>query len=108
MDSGGRFGGAWALSASKRMAAVECSRRASGTTGIKAATGLSELAEREVDQLSGWAAATWVAMALAQQTPWLLLDEPTTYLDIAHQIELLELFTQLNREHGRTFSRSAA
>ena len=43
----------------------------------------------------------WVAMALAQQTPILLLDEPTTFLDIAHQVELLDLFTDLNRE-GRT------
>jgi iron complex transport system ATP-binding protein len=41
-------------------------------------------------------------MALAQQTPLLLLDEPTTYLDIAHQIELLDLFRQLNRERGQT------
>lgn len=41
-------------------------------------------------------------MALAQQTPYLLLDEPTTYLDIAHQIELLNLFRKLNREENRT------
>lgn len=68
-----------------------------------AATGVSDLAERAVEQLSGGQRQrVWVAMALAQETPLLLLDEPTTYLDIAHQIELLELFRQLNREHGRS------
>jgi iron complex transport system ATP-binding protein len=41
-------------------------------------------------------------MVLAQQTPLLLLDEPTTFLDIAHQIELLELFSELNADHGHT------
>ncbi|HBW40363.1 MAG TPA: Fe(3+)-dicitrate ABC transporter ATP-binding protein, partial [Leclercia adecarboxylata] len=44
----------------------------------------------------------WIAMVLAQQTPLLLLDEPTTWLDIAHQIELLELMQDLNQQHGRT------
>lgn len=68
-----------------------------------AATGVSELAARNVDELSGGQRQrVWVAMALAQETPLLLLDEPTTYLDIAHQIELLELFRQLNRAHGRS------
>ena len=68
-----------------------------------AATGVTELAEREVDQLSGGQRQrVWVALVLAQQTPWLLLDEPTTFLDIAHQIELLELFCTLNRQGGRT------
>jgi len=62
-----------------------------------AATGVSELSGRLVDELSGGQRQrVWVAMVLAQQTPLLLLDEPTTYLDIAHQIELLELFTDLN------------
>ena len=42
------------------------------------------------------------AMALAQETPLLLMDEPTTFLDIAHQVELLDLFAELNREHGHT------
>ncbi|CUY13081.1 Probable siderophore transport system ATP-binding protein YusV [Serratia marcescens] len=68
-----------------------------------AATNVSQLADRSVDELSGGQRQrVWVAMALAQQTPLLLLDEPTTYLDIAHQIELLDLFRQLNREHGQT------
>ncbi|QHW33631.1 ABC transporter ATP-binding protein [Paenibacillus rhizovicinus] len=65
-------------------------------------TDTSELSHRLVDELSGGQRQrVWVAMALAQQTPLLLLDEPTTYLDIAHQIELLELFKDLN-ERGRT------
>ncbi|WP_051319166.1 ABC transporter ATP-binding protein [Chitinimonas koreensis] len=68
-----------------------------------AATGVAELADRAVDELSGGQRQrVWVAMALAQETPLLLLDEPTTFLDIAHQIELLELFRQLNRDTGRT------
>lgn len=65
-------------------------------------TNTTELANRYVDELSGGQRQrVWVAMVLAQQTPLLLLDEPTTYLDIAHQIELLELFTDLN-EQGHT------
>lgn len=65
-------------------------------------TDTSELSHRFVDELSGGQRQrVWVAMALAQQTPLLLLDEPTTYLDIAHQIDLLELFKDLN-EQGRT------
>lgn len=67
-----------------------------------AATGVDTLAERPVDELSGGQRQrVWVAMALAQETPILLLDEPTTFLDIAHQIELLDLFARLHRE-GRT------
>ncbi|MFF8958070.1 ABC transporter ATP-binding protein [Streptomyces sp. NPDC014894] len=66
------------------------------------ATDVSALSGRPVDELSGGQRQrVWVAMVLAQETPLLLLDEPTTFLDIAHQIELLELFTRLNRE-GRT------
>lgn len=66
------------------------------------ATGMVELADRPVDELSGGQRQrAWIAMALAQQTPLLLLDEPTTYLDIAHQIEVLELCAALQRE-GRT------
>lgn len=68
-----------------------------------ASTGLLELAERELDQLSGGQRQrAWIAMALAQETPLLLLDEPTTYLDIAHQLEVLDLLRKLNTEQGRT------
>jgi len=66
------------------------------------ATGITDLSGRLVDELSGGQRQrVWVAMVLAQQTPLLLLDEPTTFLDIAHQIELMELFTDLN-EQGST------
>lgn len=62
-----------------------------------------ELAERELDELSGGQRQrVWIAMALAQQTPLLLLDEPTTYLDMAHQVEVLDLVTELNRSRGTT------
>ncbi|WP_088014474.1 ABC transporter ATP-binding protein [Gottfriedia acidiceleris] len=62
-------------------------------------TNTSDLSHRYVDELSGGQRQrVWVAMVLAQQTPMLLLDEPTTYLDIAHQIELLELFKDLNQQ----------
>lgn len=68
-----------------------------------AATGVTALAGRPVDELSGGQRQrVWVAMVLAQQTPLVLLDEPTTFLDIAHQIELLDLFAELNAEQGRT------
>lgn len=67
-----------------------------------AATHVTSLSGRLVDELSGGQRQrVWVAMALAQETGILLLDEPTTFLDITHQIELLELFTDLNRD-GRT------
>lgn len=66
------------------------------------ATSTTELSTRLVDELSGGQRQrVWVAMALAQETPLLLLDEPTTFLDIAHQIALLELFRRLH-ENGRT------
>ena len=68
-----------------------------------AATNVSDLADRAVDELSGGQRQrVWLAMALAQQTPILLLDEPTTYLDIAHQIEMLDLCADLNARQGRT------
>lgn len=67
------------------------------------ATGTDTLVERRVDTLSGGQRQrVWLAMVLAQQTPTLLLDEPTTWLDIAHQIELLELMNHLRSEHGKT------
>ncbi|KQX54923.1 ABC transporter [Streptomyces sp. Root66D1] len=67
------------------------------------ATGVAELAERYVDELSGGQRQrVWIAMALAQQTPLLLLDEPTTYLDIQHQIDVLDLCAELHETQGRT------
>lgn len=67
------------------------------------AASVVELADQSVDSLSGGQRQrVWIAMVLAQQTPTLMLDEPTTYLDIAHQIELLDLFKSLNRREGRT------
>ncbi|MFG2103330.1 ABC transporter ATP-binding protein [Micromonospora echinaurantiaca] len=72
-------------------------------TESMAATGVADLADRAVDELSGGQRQrVWIAMALAQQTPLLLLDEPTTYLDIAHQIEILDLCARLHEEQGRT------
>lgn len=60
---------------------------------------MTELAERPVGELSGGQRQrVWIAMALAQQTPVLLLDEPTTYLDIAHQVEVLRLTRSLQRD----------
>ncbi|SMF20992.1 ABC transporter ATP-binding protein [Streptomyces sp. Amel2xC10] len=68
-----------------------------------ARTGVAELGDRYVDELSGGQRQrVWIAMALAQQTPLLLLDEPTTYLDIQHQIDVLDLCAELHEEHGRT------
>ncbi len=68
-----------------------------------AATGVDGLGDRFVDELSGGQRQrVWIAMALAQQTQLLLLDEPTTYLDIAHQIEILDLCARLHEEEGRT------
>lgn len=65
--------------------------------------GITELANRSVDELSGGQRQrVWIAMALAQQTDILLLDEPTTYLDIYHQIEILELVKELNKEYNLT------
>jgi iron complex transport system ATP-binding protein len=67
------------------------------------ATHTLDLAERPVDELSGGQRQrVWIAMALAQETDLLLLDEPTTFLDIAHQIEVLDLVERLNAERGRT------
>ncbi|MER6723526.1 ABC transporter ATP-binding protein [Streptomyces halstedii] len=67
------------------------------------ATRTAGLADRSVDELSGGQRQrVWIAMALAQQTDLLLLDEPTTFLDASHQIEVLDLLTDLNRTRGTT------
>ena len=66
-------------------------------------TQMKEFAERELDTLSGGQRQrAWIAMALAQDTDILLLDEPTTFLDLAHQIEVLDLLWELNQNQGRT------
>jgi iron complex transport system ATP-binding protein len=75
-------------------AAVGAALEATRTTG---------LADRAVDELSGGQRQrVWIAMALAQQTDLLLLDEPTTFLDASHQIDVLDLLTDLNRTRGTT------
>jgi iron complex transport system ATP-binding protein len=66
-------------------------------------TGTDVLRDRPVDELSGGQRQrVWIAMALAQETELMLLDEPTTYLDLAHQIEVLDLLHELNEREGRT------
>ncbi|GAA4060544.1 ABC transporter ATP-binding protein [Agromyces indicus] len=68
-----------------------------------AATGTAELAARPVAELSGGQRQrVWIAMVLAQRAGIVLLDEPTSFLDAAHQLELLDLLTESNREHGTT------
>ncbi|MCW2844849.1 MAG: cobalamin/Fe(3+)-siderophore transporter ATP-binding protein [Nocardioides sp.] len=75
-------------------AVVESALELTDTTGLR---------DRPLDQLSGGQRQrAWIAMTLAQDTELLLLDEPTTYLDLAHQVEVLDLVTRLNRERGRT------
>ena len=66
-------------------------------------TSLVELSDRALESLSGGQRQrAWIAMALAQDTEYLLLDEPTTYLDIAHQLEVLELLSKLNEDSKKT------
>jgi iron complex transport system ATP-binding protein len=68
-----------------------------------AITGMESLADLPVDALSGGQRQrAWIALTLAQETAIILLDEPTTFLDLAHQIEVLHLLEQLNREEQRT------
>ena len=70
-----------------------------------AATGVAELADRFVDELSGGQRQrVWIAMALAQQTKILLLDEPITFLDIAYQVDVLDLCADLHEEQGYTLA----
>ncbi|WP_402463441.1 ABC transporter ATP-binding protein [Isoptericola aurantiacus] len=67
------------------------------------AAGVADLADRQLDELSGGQRQrVWIATVLAQDTPILLLDEPTTFLDIGHQFEVLELCRELNEDHGVT------
>ncbi|MGL5694695.1 MAG: ABC transporter ATP-binding protein [Peptostreptococcaceae bacterium] len=66
-------------------------------------TGIEEFRDRPIQDLSGGQRQrAWIAMALAQQTDILILDEPTTYLDLAHQLEILTLLEELNRTQGTT------
>lgn len=68
-----------------------------------AQTGMLELKDRALETLSGGQRQrAWIAMSLAQDTPFLLLDEPTTYLDMMHQLEVLQLLTTLNADSGKT------
>jgi len=68
-----------------------------------AVTQMTEFADRPVDALSGGQRQrVWIAMTLAQKTDLILLDEPTTYLDMAHQVEILDLLFDLNDKEGRT------
>jgi iron complex transport system ATP-binding protein len=72
-------------------------------TWAMAVTGIADLAGRQVDSLSGGQRQrVWIAMVLAQETGLILLDEPTTFLDLHHQIEILEMLAGLVRAHGRT------
>ena len=66
-------------------------------------TGLSAFKDRSIEALSGGQRQrVWIAMALAQDTKILILDEPTTYLDLAHQLDIPLLLQRLNEEEGRT------
>jgi iron complex transport system ATP-binding protein len=78
-------------------------RDAAAVEEALAATGTAALRDRPVDELSGGQRQrAWIAMTLAQQTDLLLLDEPTTFLDLAHQIDVLDLLDRLVADHGRT------
>ena len=76
---------------------------AAAVTRALEATGIADLVDRPVATLSGGQRQrAWVAMALAQETDLLLLDEPTTFLDLAHQVDLLDLLARLRDDGGRT------
>lgn len=76
--------------------------RTAVTAALKA-TGMTALKDRRVDRLSGGQRQrAWIALTVAQQTPILILDEPTTYLDLPHQIEILRMVRKLNAETGKT------
>ena len=73
------------------------------SSGRMAVTSTAELRHQHVDQLSGGQRQrVWIALCLAQGTDLILLDEPTTYLDVAYQLEVLDLLHQLNQEQGKT------
>ena len=91
------------LPAPAAAAPVVARRRAGGRRRRWRPRSVADLADRIVDELSGGQRQrVWLAMALAQETPILLLDEPTTFLDIAHQVEVLDLCAELHEEQGRT------
>ena len=75
-------------------------------SGLFELTKMQELAHRRVDALYRQCQRqrAWIAMALAQDTPLILLDEPTTYLDMAHQLEILELLEMLNKTQEKTIA----
>ncbi|EGK12477.1 ferrichrome ABC superfamily ATP binding cassette transporter, ABC protein [Desmospora sp. 8437] len=84
----------WGRWTKRDVEVIDWALEVTGTMGFK---------HRPVDALSGGQRQrVWIAMALAQETDIIFLDEPTTYLDLAHQLEVLELLQKLNREQGRT------
>ena len=96
----------WSAAAGTRTSAGSASGRARTRRSSRPALALTDTADlrdRPLDQLSGGQRQrAWIAMTLAQDTDLMLLDEPTTYLDLAHQVEVLDLVARLNRERGRT------
>jgi iron complex transport system ATP-binding protein len=87
----------------QRMMARWSAEDSAAVTEALRMTDTLELVDRSVDELSGGQRQrVWIAMALAQQTDILLLDEPTTFLDVSHQVDVLDLLTDLNRDRGTT------